>query len=69
MGFWSWLLKDMNTRDETITPPVSDVLLKALLNNEVITREKALTLPLVHDILAPLETKVRFVNICAPGAG
>lgn len=47
MGFWSWLLKDMNTRDETITPPVSDVLLKALLNNEVITREKALTLPVV----------------------
>ena len=48
MGFWSWLLKDdLNTRDETITPPVSDVLLKALLNNEVITREKALTLPVV----------------------
>lgn len=48
MGFWSWLLKDdLNTREETITPPVSDVLLKALLSNEVITREKALTLPVV----------------------
>ena len=39
-------------RDETpdvpdVTPPVSDVLLKALLNEEVITREKALTLPVV----------------------
>lgn len=32
---------------EQITPEVSDVLLKALLNNEVITREKALTLPAV----------------------
>ncbi len=32
---------------EVITPPVNDVLLQALLNNEVITREKALTLPAV----------------------
>ena len=49
MGFWSWLLEEPQIRDETpeITPPVSDVLLKALLNNEVITREKALTLPVV----------------------
>lgn len=30
-----------------VTPPVSDVLLQALLNNETITREKALTLPAV----------------------
>ena len=35
-------------REETpVTPPVSDVLLQALLNNEVIDREKALTLPAV----------------------
>ena len=49
MGFWSWLLEEPQIRDETpeVTPPVSDVLLKALLNNEVITREKALTLPVV----------------------
>lgn len=49
MGFWSWLLDEPQIRDETpeITPPVSDVLLKALLNNEVITRDKALTLPVV----------------------
>lgn len=54
MGFWSWLTgieDEPVTRDETpqteITPPVSDVLLQALLNNEVITREKALTLPAV----------------------
>lgn len=56
MGFWSWLTGEdyeykPEIREETpapeITPPVSDVLLKALLNNEVITREKALTLPAV----------------------
>lgn len=50
MGFWSWLTgTEPEVREETpeITPPVSDVLLQALLNNEVITREKALTLPAV----------------------
>ena len=51
MGFWSWLTGEPKIRDETpapeVTPPVSDVLLKALLSNEVITREKALTLPTV----------------------
>ena len=54
MGFWSWLTEDyedddIELRDETpeISPPVSDVLLKALLSNEVITREKAMTLPAV----------------------
>lgn len=57
MGFWSWLTGDYMVdadavlRDDgsapEITPPVSDVLLKALLNNEIITREKALTLPAV----------------------
>lgn len=57
MGFWSWLIDDEQTRDEPettavtpvapVTPPVSDVLLQALLNGEKITREKALTLPAV----------------------
>ena len=55
MGFWSWLIGEEQTRDDTpqkqdnqdVTPPVSDVLLKALLNGETITREKALTLPAV----------------------
>ena len=55
MGLWSWLTgADETIHEETrsentteITPPVSDVLLQALLNNEVITREKALTLPAV----------------------
>lgn len=57
MGWWNdfWNGKEIEpepvTRDEPtpaeITPPVSDVLLKALLNDEVITREKALTLPAV----------------------
>ncbi|MBQ6483056.1 MAG: phage portal protein [Anaerolineaceae bacterium] len=41
-----WLL-DMFRRDVPITPEVDDVLLKALLSNETITREKALTLPAV----------------------
>lgn len=58
MGFWSWLTEKpaqepIEKRDESrddlkdITPPVSDVLLEALLSNQVITREKALTLPAV----------------------
>ena len=53
MGFWSWLIgveDEPQTRDvptPEMTPPASDVLLQALLNNEVITREKALTLPAV----------------------
>lgn len=36
-----------NIKLEEITPPVDDVLLKALLGSETITREKALTLPAV----------------------
>lgn len=54
MGFWSWLTgTEEQTREEPpkktpeITPPVSDVLLQALINGEIITREKALTLPAV----------------------
>lgn len=54
MNFWGKLTNyiaggTINKRDGEvqITPPVSDVLLQALLNNEVITREKALTLPAV----------------------
>lgn len=48
MGFW----RDLFVREEretqpVITPPVSDVLLSAILKGEVITREKALTLPAV----------------------
>lgn len=34
-------------RDNNITPPIDDVLLQALINGEVITREKAMTLPAV----------------------
>lgn len=55
MGFWDLFKppvdpKAVKKRDDEqppIVPPVSDVLLQALLNNEVITREKALTLPAV----------------------
>lgn len=54
MGFFDFLKRDNNSQNRenesqtpTIEPPVNDVLLKALLNNEVITREKALTLPAV----------------------
>lgn len=54
MNFWEKLTKyivgeSINKRaDEVqVTPPVNDVLLQALINNEEITREKALTLPAV----------------------
>lgn len=57
MGFWTWLIgdePDEQVRDAPVpveqpqvTPPVSDVLLKALMSNETITREKAMTLPAV----------------------
>ena len=42
-------IEEEQTRETTpaVEPPVSDVLLQALLNNETITREKALTLPSV----------------------
>lgn len=44
MGLFDFI----KTRDEPqIEPPVSDVLLRALLDGETITREKALTLPAV----------------------
>lgn len=39
--------KPIEKREEPLTPPVSDPLLTALLNNETITREKVLTLPAV----------------------
>ena len=45
MGFFDFLKK--RDTEQPITPPVSDVLLQALLNDETITREKALTLPAV----------------------
>lgn len=50
MGFMQWLIgTEEQVRDAPaeITPPVSDVLLKALMSNETITREKAMTLPAV----------------------
>lgn len=48
MGFVDWMFIDEpQKRDVEISPPVSDVLLQALMNNETITREKALTLPAV----------------------
>lgn len=49
MGFLQRLFfgVDEQKREAEITPPVSDVLLQALMNNEVITREKALTIPAV----------------------
>lgn len=45
MGFFDKLKK--RDTPPTLEPQVSDVLLKALLNGETITREKALTLPSV----------------------
>ena len=46
MGLFDFMRKRDAPTPE-VTPPVSDVLLQALLNGEVITREKALTLPAV----------------------
>ena len=49
-----WLFEDIEIDDEqqrdttpVVEPPVDDVLLQALLSNETITREKAMTLPAV----------------------
>ena len=49
MGFFDFFRKrDESSQDlPVVEPPVNDVLLQALLNNESITREKALTLPAV----------------------
>lgn len=53
MGWWHdfWYGAEEEIRDvpalPEVSPPVDDVLLKALLSHEVITREKALTLPAV----------------------
>lgn len=44
MGLFNRKKRDTNTN---VTPPIDDVLLKALLNGETITREKAMTLPAV----------------------
>lgn len=45
MGLFSFMKRE--NPQPVITPPVSDALLSALMNNEVITREKAMTLPAV----------------------
>ena len=48
MGFFDFFHKRDDSSDvQPVVPPVDDVLLQALLNNEAITREKALTLPAV----------------------
>lgn len=44
MGIFNRKKRD---KDTNITPPIDDVLLKALFNGETITREKAMTLPAV----------------------
>ena len=47
MAFWDRFRTNNEIREEQIVPPVDDVLLRALLSSETITREKALTLPAV----------------------
>ena len=48
MGFLDFFRRNDEPQETPVTePPVSDVLLKALLEGETITREKALTLPAV----------------------
>lgn len=50
--FRDWLMgvdkiEEREEIHEEVTPPISDVLLSALIHNETITRDKALTLPAV----------------------
>ena len=48
MGLFNFFNKrDDNSTNTSVTPPVDDVLLQALLDGETITREKALTIPAV----------------------
>ena len=48
MGIFNSFHKIFNKReDPSVTPPINDVLLKALIDGEAITREKALTIPSV----------------------
>ena len=47
MSIFSMFQKREQPQQPTTEPTVDDVLLRALLNNETITREKALTLPAV----------------------
>lgn len=54
MGLFNFWKRDTG---ETVTPPVDDVLLQALLDGETITREKALTLP-------PVSGAVDFIGNC-----
>ena len=70
MNFWEKLTKyiageTMNKRDDEVqvTPPVNDVLLQALINNEEITREKALTLPAVSGAVDLIGNMIA----CMPG--
>ena len=44
---WLFGIEKREEPTPTIEPPIDDVLLKALLDGETITREKALTLPAV----------------------
>lgn len=47
MGLFDIFRKRDEEENEELTPQLDDVLLRALLNNETITREKAMTLPAV----------------------
>lgn len=47
MGLFSFFKREEQQQPE-ITPPVSDALLEALLHNEAITREHAMSLPAVY---------------------
>lgn len=47
MGLFNLFKRDEEWQKPPIEPQVNDVLLQALINHEVITREKALTLPAV----------------------
>ena len=56
-------IKDLFKREVETEPIVDDVLLKALLNNETITREKAMTLPSVSGAVNFITDTVAMIPI------
>ena len=56
-------IKDLFKREVEVEPIVDDILLKALLNNETITREKAMTLPAVSGAVNFITDTVAMIPI------
>ena len=56
-------IRNIFKREANLTPEVNDVLLKALLGSETITREKALTLPAVSGAVNFITDTVAMIPI------